>query len=182
MEVIMARFIETELILDHRYDPKASRHYLNNQLSVLHCHHYATLYSQLADDLEFVDGKKLLADIAEETFYSILQDYYNTNSIEALEDKIIIAEQYFAATGLGQMNVVYIGHESAKIELVHSHVDEGWIKKWGKRQAPVNFIAQGYIAALVSLANSKPAKNYQVTEEESIVSGAERSLFKVVLQ
>jgi hypothetical protein len=178
----MARFIETELTLDHRYNAKTSRHYLNNQLSVLHCHHYATLYSQLADDIEFVDGRKLLADVAEDAFYSVLQDYYNTNSIETVEGKIIIAEQYYTATGLGQMNVIYIGHESAKIELVHSHVDEGWIKKWGKRQAPVNFITQGYIAALMSLANNKPTKNYHVIEEESIVSGAERSLFKVVLQ
>ncbi|MBN1292966.1 MAG: hypothetical protein JXB48_14085 [Candidatus Latescibacteria bacterium] len=178
----MARFIETELTLDHQYDPKTSRHYLNNQLSVLHCHHYATLYSQLADDVEFVDGKKLLADVAEDTFYSVLQEYFDANSIVTVNDKISIAEQYFAATGLGQMNVVYLGHESAEVELVHSHVDEGWIKKWGKRQAPVNFITQGYIAALVSLVNNKSTKNYQVIEEESIVSGAKRSLFKAVLQ
>ena len=178
----MARFIETELTLDHRYDPKTSRHYLNDQLSVLHCHHYATLYSQLADDVEFVDGKKLLADVAEDTFYSVLKDYYETNFVESVEDKIIIAEQYYAATGLGQMNVLFLGHESAEVELLHSHVDEGWIKKWGKRQAPVNFITQGYIAALISLVNNKSVKNYTVIEEESIVSGAERSLFKAVLQ
>jgi predicted hydrocarbon binding protein len=176
----MARFSKLELQLDHKFDSKASRHYLNDQLSVLHCHHYATLYCPLADDVDFVEGKKLLASVAESCFYNVLNDYVTKHEISSTSDIVTIAEEYFAAMGLGKMNVVHVGSESGEVELVHSHVDEGWIKKWGKRDQPVNFIAQGYIAAVAAVINGKSAESYVVSEQESIVSGSERSLFKVV--
>ena len=30
-------------------------------------------------------------------------------------------------------------------------VDQGWIKKWGQRDKPVNYIGQGFIAAALNL-------------------------------
>ena len=47
---------KVEFEIDHRFDPVKNRHYLNGFCSVLHCHHYATLYTQLADDaVDFED-------------------------------------------------------------------------------------------------------------------------------
>ena len=177
----MAIFTKTELELDHYFDPKSTKHYLNGELAVLHCHHYASLYTQLADDVEFVDGKALLADVSEDCFYKVLNNYYKSKDITTLADKISIAEQYYASTGLGQMNVLCMGDESAEVELKHSHLDEGWIKKWGKRDKPVNFITQGYIAAVMSLLTGNPVRTFKVAEVESIVTGVERSLFKAVI-
>jgi len=170
---------KTEIILDHRFDPKTCRHYLNDQVSVLHCHHYATLYTQLANDCGFIDAKKLLADVAEDTFFDALSSYYEKYQINSVEDRITIAEQYYALSGLGEMNVIYAGIDSGEVELAHSHLDAGWIKKWGKYEKPVNFITCGYISGMFSAIFNKPVRSYTTIETKSIVSGAEKSNFKV---
>lgn len=176
----MAEFKRTELKLDHAVDQRNWRHFLNGHLSVLHCHHYATLYTQLAEDCDLLDGKKLLMECAEDAFYAVLSDYFSQHGIDTVRDRIDIAEQAFAAYGLGKMHVTCAGAESGRVELDHSHVDEGWIKKWGKRDQPVNFIGCGYIAALFATVFGKATRSYRVTEIQGIVSGAGCSRFNVV--
>ncbi len=171
----------TELVLDHRFDPKSCRHSLNGETTVLHCHHYASLYTQLADDCSLLDAKKLLAEVSEETFYQILSDYYKNHNVTNLEDRFKIAEEYYSVCGMGKMEVICAGPDSGEVELSHSHIDEGWIKKWGKRDKPVNFITSGYIAAAFAAAFGREMKTYTVTETESIVSGAEKSHFEVAV-
>ena len=176
----MAKMKKTELVVEHRFDPKACRHTLNGSAAVFHCHHFTTLYSQLADDCALIDAKKLMAEVAEDTFYEILKNYYAEYGVSKLEDRIAIAEEYYAYVGMGQMKVISAGADSGEVDLLHSHVDEGWIKKWGKRAQPVNFFTQGYISALFAAAMDRAPRSFSVTETESIVSGAKKSSFQVV--
>jgi len=171
---------ETELRLERRFDPRPCRHFLNGDVYVLHCHHYATLYSQLADDCGMLDGRKLLAEVAEDTFFDELGNYYDKHGVTDTADRIALAEQYYAVTGLGQMHVRCAGPAGAEVELSHSHVDEGWIKKWGQRDKPVNFITQGYIAGALAAIFGRPRRSYVVVETESLVKGDERSRFQAV--
>jgi len=175
----MTQFKKTELQLAHETDPKTWRHYLNGRVTVLHCHHYACLYSQLADDCSLLDAKKLLASTSKESFLPVLADVFADHGATATKDRVTLAEQLYAAVGLGKMRVAYAGPESGEVELEHSHLDEGWMKKWGKRDEPVNFIGCGYVAALFSAVFGKPAGSYEVREVQSIVSGAEQSRFIV---
>ncbi|MBN1346125.1 MAG: hypothetical protein JXQ73_25785 [Phycisphaerae bacterium] len=176
----MAVIKKTEIVLDHKFDPKACRHSLGGATYVLHCHHYATLYTQLADDCGMLDGKKLLAEVSGDVFGRELSRYYECHGIEDIADRIAIAEQYYAVAGLGQMKVICAGPEGGEVELLHSHVDEGWIKKWGKRDKPVNFITCGYIAGVFAAVFDRDPRTYQVGETDSIVTGADRSKFQVV--
>ncbi|MGV8119460.1 MAG: hypothetical protein AB2L14_06810 [Candidatus Xenobiia bacterium LiM19] len=176
----MAVSKKTELVIDRRFDRKTCRHTLNGQLVVLHCHHYAALYSQLADDCGLLDAKKLLAEVSEDTFYKMLSDYYALYGIDRIDDRISIAEQYYAALGIGKMKVIYAGNESGEVELIHSHVDEGWVKKWGNRESPVNFITCGYIAALMASVYGKQPRMFTVVEAESMVAGKSGSRFVAV--
>lgn len=173
----MATFTRNDLILEHVFDQKTKRHYLNKQLIVLHCHHYSSLYTQLALDAKETD---LLADSAEEAFYAILTEYFNTHHLPTLEARIDLACQYYAAMGLGTMRVNYLGDESGEVELLTSHVDRGWIKKWSTYDKPVNYIGVGYITAMFSAVLDEPKKSFKANEVRSIVMGADTSLFKVV--
>jgi hypothetical protein len=175
----MAVIKRTESVLDHRFDPQRCRHWLNGKLSVMHCHHYATLYTQLADDCGMLDGKKLLAEVAADVFGDALKAYYDEHGIETVADRIAIAEQYYAVTGLGQMEVRCAGGESGEVVLLHSHVDEGWIKKWGERDKPVNFITCGFIAGVFAAVFGKDPRAYRVAEAAAIVCGADQSRFNV---
>lgn len=170
---------KTELIIDRRFDPNRCQHTINGRVHVLHCHHYLSLYTQLAEDCGMLDARKLLTEVAEDTFYEVLADYYREHGLESVADRITIAEQYYALTGLGQMRVLAAGRDSGEVELLHSHADGGWIKKWGKREKPVNYITCGYIAALFAAIFGLPSRSFAAMETASIVSGAERSEFVV---
>lgn len=164
-----------ELCIERKFDPVRCRHILNGTTHVLHCHHYATLYTRLAEDCAMLDGKKLLREVAEDTIYDFLVQYYSDHGIESPADRIAIAEQYYSFTGLGQMRVVCAGPDSAEVDLIHSHMDEGWIKKWGQRDKPVNHISCGFVAGMLAAAFGKSRRSFLVTEAASIVSGAKCS-------
>ena len=168
--------------LAHEYDEKRCRHYLNGQLSVLHCHHYADLYTQLAMDAEFVDAKAILAQSAEDSFFNMLSNYFQAHPGLTAGERLDVGCQYYAAIGLGQMKVLSAEQVSGTVALEHSHVDEGWIKKWGKNDQVVNYITCGYVAALFATAYGRTAHSYAVNEVEGIVTGAQESRFVVSLK
>jgi hypothetical protein len=175
----MAQSEKTAFIMDHKFDPGSDRHYLNGIVSVLHCHHYTTLYTQLAIDAKETD---LLESVSEETFYSVLKNYYKDHGVSDIKEKIDLACQYFATVGMGRMEVIFAGNFSGKVNLLKSHVDEGWIKKWGTCHKPVNYIAAGFISALFNLLFDTPIGTYKAREQESIAMGAEKSVFCVEIK
>lgn len=169
-----------ELIAERTFDSSRCRHYINDVTSVMHCHHYASLYTQLADDAgDMFDGHKILHDTSEETFYPILKDYFNNNKITAVEDRVSIVEQYWVFTGMGKLIIKEITPKGGTAEMPFSHVDSGWIKKWGHREKPVNFIGCGYIAAAFASIFDLPVGSYQVIETKSIVANNEKSVFSI---
>ena len=172
----MLELIRKELQLERKFDREKTRHYLNGELTVLHCHHYATLYSQLAIDAGETD---LLAQTCQETFNKFLADYYQKHSVESINDRIELACQYFVALGLGRLHVQYLGKDSGKVILTNSHIDEGWIKKWGKYDKPVNYIGAGFIAGMCAAIYDKPIGTFKAREDHSIVMGAGQSEFTV---
>lgn len=171
---------QTNWIIDHSFDTKTCRHSMNGFTSVLHCHHYATLYCQLADDAELLDGKALLIKSCELTFFDVLSKYFKENNVNCKEERVTLAEEYWKLAGMGLLKFDRYGSVSASAHMDHSHVDEGWIKKWGKRDKPVNFFGQGYIAAALAAIYDLPIGSFTVTEQASIVSGAEASVFNAV--
>ncbi len=173
----MTAVVTPELQIDIRIDPRTLRHYYNDHLMVVHCHHYSTLYTQLAMD---AGETRLLQDVSEDMFYSVLSDYFKKNSVPSLEDRIEIAIQQYGMMGLGSLEVRYVGEDSADFILRRAHVDKGWMRKWGKSDKPVNFIGAGCIAGLLSAVLDKPARTYEVRQTKSIAMGDEYSEMKAV--
>ncbi len=171
-----------EFEIEHKFDAKNSRHFLNGFCTVLHCHHFATLYTQLADDAKDFHGERLLKEASEDTFFHVLSEYFCANNITAVDDIVSISEQYWKAVGMGLIRFTAVGPFAAAAEMEYSHVDEGWLKKWGSREEPVNFITSGFVAAVASLCNGKPPRAYQVREIQSLVRGDAVSAFKAVLR
>jgi hypothetical protein len=173
----MATFIRNELKLDKKFNPKTKRQYLNGLPFVLHCHHYTSLYTQLAMDASETD---LLKESASESFYELLTDYFCKNDVKTVSDRVDIATQYFAVVGLGKLKVQNLNDHSGTVELVKSHVDDGWIGKWGKYDKPINYIGAGFIEAMFEAVLDEPINSFAANESQSIVMGAETSIFKVV--
>ena len=172
----------TEWVIDHKFDRRTCRHSMNGFDTVLHCHHYASLYCQLADDAEQFKGRELLRRSSELAFLDVLSTYYSEQQVKELNERIALAEEYWRLSGFGTLTFDHVGELSAAAHMKNSHVDEGWIKKWGQRDKPVNFIGQGYVAAAVAAIYDLPAGSYTVNETESIVAGADASRFSLVRQ
>ncbi len=169
-----------EWVFNHVFDPERCRHFDNGMPSVLHCHHYASLYCQLADDAEQFNGRELLRRASELAFLPVLQKYFAEHQVDDCGERIALAEEYWRSIGFGSLKFDWVGELSSAAHMDHSHVDEGWVKKWQKRDKPVNFIGQGYLAAAMSAIYDLPAGSYRVYETESIVSGAPASRFSMV--
>jgi len=169
--------VKDRFFMDHRFDERTTRHYINGQLSVLHCHHYMSLYTQLAIDAGETD---LLIKVSEGTFYNVLSEYMDENGIEDAGTMVQMACDYYAAVGLGKMEVHNTGPFSGKVVLTRSHVDDGWIKKWGNYDKPINYVTAGFISALFSVINDLPPGSFRTTEVESMVMGSKASRFNVV--
>jgi len=164
------------LILQSTFDKETCRHTAGSQTLVLHCHHFASLTTQLANDCSLLDAKKLLAECAEDAFYTVLSNYFKNNNVTSINERIAAAERYFSECGLGKLKVNYAGICAGEVELTNSHVDEGWIKKWGKYDKPVNHIGCGYVTALMAAVFDCPKRSYTAVERQSIVCGADVSI------
>jgi hypothetical protein len=141
-----------------------------------------SLYTQLADDAVYFEGERILKETAEETFYEVLKDYFAKHHLTVFADQISIAEQYWQTVGMGKLQFVEVGKYTVRAEMLHSHVDQGWLIKWGVKNQPVNFITSGFVAAVAALVSDRPTKSYAVKELKSLVSGDNKSVFKATLK
>jgi hypothetical protein len=171
------------LDLEFTFDPKTYRHYRDGHLTVLHCHHYLALTTKLAEDFAHIGGVNILSQAAEDTTYHLLEDYYQKHSVAAVSERFGVAREYYSVMGLGLMDFEEgdVGVEGGKVRLLRSHVDLGWIKKWGKHTKHINHFSRGYIAGMLAAIFSKPARSYEVTELESKVTGADFNVFEAKL-
>jgi hypothetical protein len=166
------------LTLDFTMDKNTFRHYLNGHLVVMHSHHYLALITKLAEDMDGIGGPQILRDSVEDSMRAVIDDYIQKNGVASAQDRCNVGREYFSVLGLGKM--VITGDENGgEVRLSHSHVDEGWVMKWGVHNKPINHFACGYIAAMFAAAFNKPARSYSVTETASIAVGEPETKFTV---
>ncbi len=166
------------LELSHTFDEASFRHFVNGHNVVLHCHHYMSLTSRLAEDFADLGGPRVLREATEDAIRPVLDSYFAEHKVTAPADRLDLGRQYFAAMGLGRMEISGSATEG-QVTLRHSHVDEGWAQKWGAHDKPINHVGCGFVAAMFAAAFDRPARSYQVTESASIVMGAPASVLAV---
>lgn len=160
------------------FDDKTYRHYMNGFPTVMHCHHYMSLLSKLAIDFNDIGGVRILCESVEDSVRPMIDDYCTKNNIASFEDKIDVGRQYYSVMGMGLMKVSGDKYHG-EVTLTRSHVDQGWVKKWGNCNAPVNYWTQGYIAAMFAAAADKTPRSYEVAEISSMAMGKATSTFTV---
>jgi len=169
------------LELIHTFDDKNYRHFLNGFNIVLHCHHYMSLTTKLAEDFDAIGGTRILAETAEDTIRPILDNYAKTHAIAAGDARLKMAAEFFSVMGMGKMEASGTAG-SGNVTLTRSHVDQGWVKKWGNHTKPINHFTRGFIAAMFAAAYDKPARSYTVSETDAIVTGKPAGSFTVTAQ
>jgi hypothetical protein len=166
------------LRLDFTMDADTNRQYLNGHPVVMHSHHYLALITKMAEDLGDIGGAGILRDVVEETMRAVFDDYIQKNGLTSAQDKCNVGREYYSVFGLGKM-VITGDEQGGEVRLVRSHLDEGWVMKWGTTDNPVNHFTCGYVAAMFGAAFNKPLKSYTVTEAASIAVGDTEGKFIV---
>ena len=167
------------LQLDYTMDDGTFRHYLNGHCVVMHSHHYLALVTRLVEEMDEIDGPRILADVVEESMREIFDDYIAKHGLATPQERGAVGKEYYSAFGLGKLQVSGDGNRG-EVRLLHSPLDAGWIRKWGNHGTPVNHFTRGFIAAMFGAAFDKPAGSYRVTEEASMAAGAPEGKFIVV--
>jgi hypothetical protein len=160
------------------FDDKTYRHSLNGHESVLHCHHYMGLTTKLAEDFDSVGGTQILKETAEDTIRPMLDTYFQENGVNDTAERLSLGAEYYAVMGMGLMTVSG-DEQSGKAVLTHSHVDEGWVKKWGKADRFINHFTCGFVAAIFAAAFDAPSRSYQTEEKTSIAVGNNETVIAV---
>jgi hypothetical protein len=160
------------------FDGDTYRHTVNGHESVLHCRHYMALTTKLALDFESIGGTQILRESAEDSIRPMLDDYFKTNNIVDPAERLKIGAEYFSLMGMGTMTIDGT-QDSGEARLTHSHVDEGWLKKWDKSTKPLNFFSCGFIDAIFAAAYNLPPRSFKSEEVSSIAVGNEESIISV---
>lgn len=160
------------------FDDKTYRHTVNGHEFVMHCHHYMSLTTKMAEDFADVGGVRVLREAAEDSLRPVFDSYFNEHNVTAAEDRLAVGAEYYKLMGLGLM-AAQGSAEGGEVKLPHSHVDEGWLNKWTQHDKPINHFTCGYVAALFAATFDKPARSFDVTESASIVMGAPESVLVV---
>jgi hypothetical protein len=166
------------LDIKHTFDENTFRHSFGGHTYVLHCHHYMSLTTKLAEDFADIGGPKVLREAAEDSIRPVLDSYHKEHGITDPAQRLKVGAEFFTFMGLGLMELAGTA-SGGEVKLRHSHVEEGWIKKWGKHDKPVNHFTCGFVAAVFAAAFDKPARSFDVAERSSIVMGAPESALAV---
>jgi predicted hydrocarbon binding protein len=161
------------------FDPIRKLQYVNTDPSVMHCHHYAALFTKLAVDMRHLGAPAMLSESMEDAFYILLKKLVILEELTSAKERIEIFQEHFRLAGLGTLVLKNIQPSGGNAVITHSHLDEGWVKKWGTYDEPVNFMGQGYIAAAFAVIHNTFPRTYRVEETRSIVKGDPQSEFTV---
>ena len=169
------------MIVEHTFDENTYRHTLNGHQVVLHCHHYLSLMTKLAESFADVGGIRVLREVAEDSILPMLTDYFEQHGIASSEERFAIANEYYRVMGMGKIAIG--GSESGgEAVLSASHVDEGWTKKFGPSESAINHVTCGFVAAAFAAAFDRPARSFKASEVESIACGAPAGRFTVTVE
>jgi hypothetical protein len=166
------------LQVEFSFDNKTYRHYMNGFEAVLHCHHYMTLLTRVAGDYNEFGGYRILAEAVEDSVRPIFDDYVQKHGLSTPEEKLTMAQGFYEVMGMGVME--FSGDaDGGEVTLTRSHVDQGWISKFGQHDQPINYWTRGYLVAMAACAFDRPPRSYAAVEEASIVKGEPVSRFTV---
>jgi len=161
------------------FDPIRKLQYINSDPSVMHCHHYSAIFTRLAIDFESHGGTKNMAEAMEEAVYLALRKVFIGEEIKAVHERIRMVEEYFRLTGLGEIKLHADSATGGTATLSRSHIDEGWVKKYGNSKVPVNHVARGFLAGAFEVIHGKPLRSYDVEESASMAMGKAKGDFVI---
>jgi hypothetical protein len=164
--------------VEYTFDDKSFRHFMNGFEVVMHCHHYLTLTTKLAEDFSEFGGIRILNESVEDAIRPLLDDYVQKNQVPAGAERLAVGARFYELMGMGLMSAT--GDAAVgQATLTRSHVDQGWLAKFGPADRTLNYFTCGFLAAVFACAFDRPARSYQVVETAGLAKGDATGKFEI---
>ena len=169
--------VDVELDLRNRFHPNDCRRYLDDELTVVERGFGGPTGRRPAGGGPPPCSASALYHNCEQFFGRALEAHFRAYRQGDLAERIQIAEQYFAASGLGQLDVLGLGPDAAVAELRRPRPNPGraHLRTADPRFVPA--VAAGFLAALCAVALDLPLGTFRVAEATSDTVRPNRSVF-----
>ena len=169
-----------DLDLKVEFDPVKGLINVSGILMAFHCHHYNTNLFQTLDDIEYVDGIKILQNATEEAVFKQFTDIFKNYSDISLGDKLSLAEQLYKQFGSGTLVLKGLSEDgTGSFSCPASHLVKGWLSKFGKRKEPLCAYTCGFVAGVLAAATGASTKTFKVKETQCMSTGAGECQYEV---
>lgn len=162
------------------FDPSRNIMTLSGVPVSLHCHHFNCGLLKVIEKFPQVDAHGILIRTAAEEFFRNFRNHLagkppDFSVTEALRE----AAGFYRFLGFGRLELSGLGKDGGTAYADSSYFVVGWLAKYGRRQAPVCYVACGFITGILAAVFDVLPEDYAVCETECMVSGDERCTFSV---
>jgi hypothetical protein len=152
------------------YDKDACKHFIEDVHFVFHCHHYNSLVHRALCKTPYLEGKKLLLEVAAEEFFFILQKICNNKRIKGTAT-LNVAEELYRYIGFGEIELTNLSATGGTAQSPSSHLATGYLYKWGKQVAPVDDFGLAFAVAAWAVAFAGDVKKCRAVQTRCIACG-----------
>ncbi len=150
---------------------------LGREPHVFHCHHYNCYLQSVIEEPDYLDGKRILFEAAEEVAAAQLPVLFADGDAAA---KLSRGAEHFRRLGFGLLSTQALGPDGGTATVAMSHYGYGWKSRFGTRQTPACHFVRGYLAGLTAHAFGAAPGSYDVEETACMAQGADKCEFRVV--
>ncbi|WP_445193135.1 hypothetical protein ACT009_04305 [Sphingomonas sp. Tas61C01] len=135
---------------------------------ILHCNYYNNylLRTIWKDAGQIIDSVPLLIGASVEQAFTQLTALFAQHEIRSVEHRKAFASNLYSWQGLGTLDLAGIGEAGGTTVSNSQHYAEGWRAQFGRSDAPVGFITQGWLAGAASAIYDLPQDHFAVGQRE----------------
>ena len=147
---------------------------------ILHCNYYNNylLRTIWKDAGRLVEAEPLLIGASAEQAFAQLSALFAQHAIDSVEDRKAFASRLYSWQGLGTLDLSPIGEAGGTTASDSQHFAEGWCAQFGRSDAPVGFVTQGWLAGAAAAIYDLPHGHFAVEQGEcGAMTGGRCNLF-----
>jgi hypothetical protein len=147
---------------------------------ILHCNYYNNylLRTIWKDAGGIIDAEPLLIGASVEQAFAQLSALFAQQGIVSVEERKAFASRLYSWQGLGTLDFAMIGEAGGTVSSTSQHYAEGWRAQFGRSDAPVGFVTQGWLAGAAAAIYDLPQDHFRVGQDEcGAVTGGPASRF-----
>jgi hypothetical protein len=145
---------------------------LDGVMVSLHCHHYNCGLLKALEEMEEINTREIIIQVATEEFYVNFKNYIS-NHLEGktAREKMDAAADLYRFMGFGRLDLSRLNEYGGLAYADSSYYVIGWLAKYGRRKTPVCYLTCGFISGILGIIYGQTEGKYIVEEKNCMITG-----------